>query len=286
MLITHLHADHCLGLAALLRSLAVAGHSHRVSVTGPEGIRALVETSHTITCSKIRFPVEYRELSADQLCHRDVVSFGGSGASRVDVTAHWLLHRVPSFGFVFSVPAQVRLDRAKAEALGVAPGPAFGRLARGIDEALADGTLVRSTDVTFELTPARKLVVLGDTCDSSAALEAAADCDLLVHEATFDSGLHAKAIERKHSTAQMAGQFAAAIRAKRMILTHFSVRYHDERQRKIAVEPGTPNDTPVATSTEVPARCFTVQALVREAQEQCPGCEVDAAFDLMETSLP
>lgn len=100
-------------------------------------------------------------------------------------------------------------------------------------------------------TPGRKLVILGDTYDATAALgetplrgipALAQDADVLVHESTNAAlpgrllggknrgderleDVHAKALSRGHSTAQSAGQFAARCGARQLLLNHFSVRY-------------------------------------------------------------
>jgi ribonuclease Z len=71
----------------------------------------------------------------------------------------------------------------------------------------------------------RKVVLLGDTCDSSAISAAAMGADLLVHEATFTDALRDKAKIAMHSTARMAGAFAREIEARRLVLSHFSSRY-------------------------------------------------------------
>lgn len=73
----------------------------------------------------------------------------------------------------------------------------------------------------------RHLVILGDTSDPSCIAEAGRGADLLVHEATFSSGLRQKALERGHSTAHMAGVFAKELQARTLALTHFSNRYQD-----------------------------------------------------------
>ena len=70
-------------------------------------------------------------------------------------------------------------------------------------------------------------VVLGDTVSSKAIAPLAAGCDVLTHEATFASGMEAKARTAQHSTGWMAGAFAAAIGARQLMLTHFSARYRE-----------------------------------------------------------
>jgi hypothetical protein len=71
----------------------------------------------------------------------------------------------------------------------------------------------------------RKLVLLGDTCDSGSLTSVAQSADLLVHEATFLDADVDKAQRTGHSTTGMAGSFARSISARHLCLTHFSQRY-------------------------------------------------------------
>ena len=77
---------------------------------------------------------------------------------------------------------------------------------------------------------------MGDTCSGDHIAELARDADVLVHEATnafhpFVSKhknyreLEYDTIKHGHSTPQMAGRFCKRVRAKKLILTHFSPRY-------------------------------------------------------------
>jgi ribonuclease Z len=107
---------------------------------------------------------------------------------------------------------------------------------------LPDGTTLYPPPLSI---PGRKIVVLGDTSDSSGMMGLAEDPSVLVHEATnaYAPGNGAertaiedmseaekrqvkeKAISRGHSTADMAGEFARKIRARRLFLNHFSAKY-------------------------------------------------------------
>jgi ribonuclease Z len=95
------------------------------------------------------------------------------------------------------------------------------------------------------------VVILGDTYDPSPILPIAQDADLLIHEATnahlpgIDTNtkdsdtyetVEERAKSRGHSTPQMAGKFGQAIRAKRLILNHFSARYPgDESEQSLRI---------------------------------------------------
>eukprot|EP00659_Diplonema_papillatum_P008008 gene8008-12320_t len=70
-----------------------------------------------------------------------------------------------------------------------------------------------------------KIAYSGDTRPSARLREAAFGCDMLVHEATFDDDKHLDAVSKKHSTVGEALALAAAMSAKQTVLTHFSQRY-------------------------------------------------------------
>lgn len=94
----------------------------------------------------------------------------------------------------------------------------------------------------------RKIVVLGDTCDSHHVTRLALDADVIIHECTNaydlpesndddDHHRHSrKEIEARtflhgHSTPETAGQFAQACQCHELILTHFSTRYPGDRSK-------------------------------------------------------
>ena len=100
----------------------------------------------------------------------------------MDVTAYPLKHKVTCFGFLMEEPIKRgKLDAQKAKQLG-ATGKDMGLLSAGQDITLANGTVIRSVDVVGEPRKGKKLLLLGDTCDSSATIEHAMECDVVVHE--------------------------------------------------------------------------------------------------------
>lgn len=248
ILVTHLHGDHCYGLFGMLSSIAIHGRTEPVEVIGPQGLRELLETVLRLSQAQLGFPLILREIAAP-----GPVAQQGAWT----VSAWPMVHRIPSWGYLLrEAPRPGRFHPQLAIDLGVPKGPLWRRLQDGEDVELPGGRIVRPADVCEPRRPGRSLLLLGDTADASGALPAALDVDLVVHEATYDDGRGAQAQQWGHSTAGTAGRFAAAVRARALIITHFSARYDDASSPR------------------------GVDDLVAEAQAQCPATRVLAARDL------
>lgn len=115
----------------------------------------------------------------------------------------------------------------------------------------------------------RKVCLLGDTCDSRAIQQLARGCDLLSHESTFLDAMRDKARIATHSTGRQAGEFAAAVRARQLVLTHFSGRY----QAAAAAPAATPNPE------DEEEQAASLEMLKREAEAASRGPPVACAFD-------
>ncbi|RUS77424.1 hypothetical protein EGW08_014802 [Elysia chlorotica] len=70
-----------------------------------------------------------------------------------------------------------------------------------------------------------KIVFSGDTRPCDNLVQAGMDCDVLIHEATHEDALIAHAKVSKHSTFSEAMDVGSRMKARHMILTHFSQRY-------------------------------------------------------------
>lgn len=70
-----------------------------------------------------------------------------------------------------------------------------------------------------------KLIFSGDCRPNDCLVTKGKDCDLLIHECTFDNKRQKDAIKKNHSTIQEAVSIAQRMNAKQTVLTHFSSRY-------------------------------------------------------------
>ena len=220
--ITHRHADHFLGVFGLIETLAFMGRTDPLPIYGPSWIGELVDLARRISGHIRGFSV-----TAHPLEHGSVVPFNG-----YTVRAFATSHGIPGLGYVLEEDERPgRFDREQAIALGVPPGPLFGRLQRGEEVHIVhDGveTLVRPADVMGESRPGRKIAYTGDTRPlqhQPGVVAMLRDADLLIHDATFDDQESGRAREVMHSTAGEAGEAATAINVRMLALMHISSRY-------------------------------------------------------------
>lgn len=186
--ISHLHADHHLGTVSLLQAIYQAGRR--------QILRGKPRPSPPLLMSEVNmkdYIEDYRSILSvpdDALC-RSIVCHWTEGLS---------LHDQP---FDFS---QTDIPIRKLETVRV--NHCHG---------------AQAISVTFE--NGFKFSYSGDCRPSRHFCEIGADSDVLVHESTFDDGMEGDAMAKKHSTTGEAVGVALEMKAKNLILTHFSQRY-------------------------------------------------------------
>ena len=214
--LTHLHADHFLGLPGMLKTFALRGRDEPgLTVHGPRGTKELFSRLRPFLG---RLPYE---LTTVELEPGDVLE---RGEYRLETFA--VDHGVSAIGWSLVEDERPgRFDVETADALGVPSGPERGALQRGEPVTLADGRVVAPAEVLGEARPGRKVVLTGDTAPSPSVVQAAHLADVLVHEATFSAEEKERARETLHSTAAEAAEVARLADVKLLALTHVSTRY-------------------------------------------------------------
>jgi len=136
----------------------------------------------------------------------------------------------------------------KLKELNIQPGPIYKDIKEGKLTTLPSGQLTK--DFVSPPIPGRKIVLLGDTNDPSSIIQDGANCDVLVHEATFGGEEENQAIQYGHSTAKMAGKFAQRIGTKHLVLTHFSSRMDDSGIKQLVAEAAENYNGPITAATD------------------------------------
>lgn len=84
---------------------------------------------------------------------------------------------------------------------------------------------LRSYAVVIDGTSFGKVAYSGDCRPSNRFADVGFGADLLIHEATFEDGMEDDAVLKRHSTLGEAIDVATKMKAKALVLTHFSQRY-------------------------------------------------------------
>ncbi|HIK16228.1 MAG TPA: ribonuclease Z [Leptolyngbyaceae cyanobacterium M33_DOE_097] len=214
--VTHMHGDHIFGLLGLLASSGLAGNVQRIDIYGPPDLDDYLKACRRYSQTHFSYPVKVHTVKPGVVFEDD----------EYVVSCALLKHRVPAFGYrIAEKDRPGHFDVKRATALGIPPGPIYGRLKQGEVVTLPDGRRINGADLCGPTQIGRKVVYCTDTiyCDSS--VELAQDADVLIHEATFAHQDAELAYQRLHSTSTMAAQVALGAGVKQLIMTHFSPRY-------------------------------------------------------------
>jgi ribonuclease Z len=213
--LTHLHADHYLGLPGMLKTFSLRMRETPLTIFGPAGLRELFESLRRIF-GRLSFRVELEELRTGDACRRD----------GYEVRAFPVDHGVPALGYaVVEEQRPGRFDDAAANVLGVPFGPERGALQRGDSVTLADGSVVVPEQLVGPPRAGRTVIYTGDTTPAGAVALLFPGADVLIHEATFGEEERERAAETGHSTALQAAEVAREAGVALLALTHVSPRH-------------------------------------------------------------
>ena len=133
-----------------------------------------------------------------------------------------------------------------------------------------------------------KVVYSGDCRPSSALINAGRDCDILLHEATFDDTMQQDAECKRHCTTSEAVEVGTRMKAKHIVLTHFSQRY------PVAVQSYSHRPSQQSTSTTSSGLSTTVSDIATNYNSNSSNSSnavmsarsFSVAFDLLRFSFP
>jgi len=215
--ITHMHADHVLGLAGILMSLSLTGRQDPLDVYGPSKLQAFIEYMRELFNFNPSFDVVVHRVSEGTV-------YQGKGFK---VMAFKVKHVTESYGYALIEELRPgRFDSKKAEELGIPKGPLWKALQEG-KAVVIGGREIKPEDVLGPPRRGLKIVYSGDTAPTREVVEVSKGADLLIHEATFDDTLQDRAASELHTTASQAASIALEANAKKLVLTHISPRYED-----------------------------------------------------------
>ncbi len=255
--ISHMHADHVIGLPGLLFRLGFSDRNKLVEIFGPAGLIDYFSCHQRTLGLNPPFPLHIAEIHPRQ---EKIVHFWKEGkkitveeteiVNRTVYNSKEFLvkygmgdHNIPDFIFgLFQKPRRGKFSPEIARELGIPEGRLWKKLHEG-ESIEHDGKVIdpMKTGIVGQARPGKVICYSGDTRpliqryiemfkDLSFAVEYD-QIDVLIHEAMFTSEHEDQAHEKGHSTsqdvAQMAHELSKNITVNLLVLTHLSSRYKD-----------------------------------------------------------
>ncbi|MBN2229533.1 MAG: ribonuclease Z [Candidatus Thorarchaeota archaeon] len=216
--ISHMHADHVLGLAGLLLRFSLLGRQKPLKIYGPKELIEFVKVNQSTINLGTTFETTVHAIEPGLVFQE----------GPVNIRAFPVDHRGYALGYEFTIqkPTGEFLPE-KAEDLGVPKGPLWGKLADGESVALQNGSTVSPDDVTGPAPKPLRVVYSGDTRPCRSLRDAMISADIAISEAMYTVEHADLAEERGHSTAKDIAEMALESGVKLLILTHYSPRYFD-----------------------------------------------------------
>ena len=219
--ISHLHGDHCFGLPGLIASFRLLGRETPLHIYAPKGIKEMLETIFRITETHKGFELIYHELESK----KSVKIFEDN---RLEVFTIPLNHRIYCNGYLFrEKPKERHLNMQEISKYPEIETCDYHNLKLGKDFVLSDGYVLKNDVLTTEPSKSVSYAFCSDTRYLESILPIIENVDVLYHEATFLHELKEMADYTGHTTALEAARIARKANVGKLILGHFSNRYHD-----------------------------------------------------------
>jgi ribonuclease Z len=216
--ISHMHADHCVGLLGLLQTMSLQGREKSIDVYGEARVKEFLQENMRIINFGLTFEVNVHVIKKEGVVVKE---------DDYQIACCEAMHSVPSLAFCldeFDRPGAFDIKQAKK--LGIPEGELYGKLQRGQD-IVYNGKKIKSSQVVGPPRKGRKVGISGDTRPTDKLAKFFKDCDVLVFESTYGRDKQEKAIENWHSTATEAATIAKKAGTGKLFLTHFSARYDE-----------------------------------------------------------
>jgi ribonuclease Z len=220
VLISHMHADHVLGLPGLIASMNLLGRKSELDIYGPEDLENFVKGVWYKTETHVEFKVNF--ISVDVNNPEELYR-----TKSYKIVSFPTKHRIPTCGyrveelsFAWNVkPYSKQKYKMTLQEIML--------LKKGQKVVRKNGEMLEPSKCCKPPAKSRSYVFAADSAFTPKVVNAAMGATLLYHEATFME--RDKEIARKtmHSTAADAGKVAVEACVNRLIIGHFSNRYRN-----------------------------------------------------------
>ncbi len=208
--LTHLHSDHILGIPGLIETLSLIGRKEPLHIFGPRGTEDRI--------------AEFIHSNMAQVTDIDTGFIYGQ--KEFTVRPFPTMHYSNSMGFVFEEKPKRKFNKNRADERGI-KGKMFSEIEKK-EKLIIGKKTVKLSEISV-LKKGKKIVYTGDTMPCKEVQDASEKADILIHDGTFGGDLKEEAELKRHSTVTDAAKTAKKAKVKKLLLTHISNRYEDDK---------------------------------------------------------
>jgi ribonuclease Z len=226
--VSHLHADHCLGIPGIMMLKAQIQDPEPLTILGPPGIKRFIQQAHENLNFYINFSIDFVEWSAEAkgIAYLD---------NQVRIIWHPLEHSRFCLGYrLEELERPGKFKPHLAASLSIPKGSLWGKLQKGDSITLDDGTEVTPEQVLGEPRRGRHIAYVVDTKPAKGVYRLCRDADIAFMEGMFlpEHAEHAEA--KGHLTVVDAARIAGRAGVARAVLIHISPRYNSDELTLLA----------------------------------------------------
>ena len=226
--VSHLHADHCLGIPGIMMLKAQIQDPEPLTIIGPPGIKQFVEQAHGNLGFFLNFTVSFLEWSEQnsEVAYED---------GQIRIIWHPLEHSRFCLGYrLEELDRPGRFKPHLATSLEIPKGSLWGKLQQGESITLEDGTEISPEQVLGQPRRGRHVAYVVDTRPSKGVYRLCQDADIAFMEGMFLPEHAEQAEAKKHLTVVDAARIAGRARVRRAVLVHISPRYNSDELSLLA----------------------------------------------------
>lgn len=218
--ISHLHGDHYLGLMGLIFTMHLLGRKTELHVYGPPELKDIIEMQLNVSLTSLNYQLEFHSLVSDmpEVIFED---------NKLIIKAFSLVHRIPTYGFLFKEKKRQRNIRKEALLEMNIPFAEMDNIKAGADYTDEKGKTFKNEQLTYEPPTPLSYAYCSDTGYTETIIPIIKNVDILYHEATFLNEREKDAIEKMHSTTIQAATIALKANVSKLLIGHYSARYDE-----------------------------------------------------------
>jgi len=219
--ISHLHGDHFFGLIGLVSSFSLQGRTNDLHIYAHSKLEKIIRFQLDILDSKLGFKLIFHNIFG-----KEIQTLFEDAA--LTVQSFPLRHgAMPCAGFLFKEKQRPRHLIKEMLDFYKIPIKARHGIKMGDDYLTEEGELIANAKLTFAASRPRSYAFCTDTAYFPRIVPVIKQVDLLYHEATFLKDDEKRAKSTYHSTAEQAARIAKEAEVGKLLIGHFSARFHD-----------------------------------------------------------